>query len=219
MLGFYLLGKLKFSHDSDVKHITVPRLMFAIISLTFTLYLIPGIWGAPLKMISGFPPPEFYKEWVTEKSSNHCPHNLNCYHYYDAGMAYAKTVGKPVMVDFTGWSCVNCRKMEDNVWSDPEVLKRLSDKYVLISLYVDDKEQLPENQQYVSATTGKKIRTIGNKWSDLQTNVYKTNSQPYYVLLDHQGKILAEPRGYTPDIKTYTKSLDEGLCRFEKRKK
>lgn len=123
MLGFYLLGKLKFSHDSDVKHITVPRLMFAIISLTFTLYLIPGIWGAPLKMISGFPPPEFYKEWVTEKSSNHCPHNLNCYHDYDAGMAYAKTVGKPVMVDFTGWSCVNCRKMEDNVWSDPEVLK------------------------------------------------------------------------------------------------
>lgn len=219
MLGFYLLGKLKFSHDSDVKHISVPRLMFAIISLTFTLYLIPGIWGAPLKMISGFPPPEFYKEWVTEKSSNHCPHNLNCYHDYDAGMAYAKTVGKPVMVDFTGWSCVNCRKMEDNVWSDPEVLKRLSDKYVLISLYVDDKEQLPENKQYVSPTTGKKIKTIGNKWSDLQTNVYKTNSQPYYVLLDHQGKILAEPRGYTPDIKTYTKYLDEGLCRFEKRKK
>ncbi|HRA59141.1 MAG TPA: cytochrome c biogenesis protein CcdA [Bacteroidia bacterium] len=219
MLGFYLLGKLKFSHDSDVKHITVPRLMFAIISLTFTLYLIPGIWGAPLRMISGFPPPEFYKEWVTEKSSNHCPHNLNCYHDYDAGMAYAKTVGKPVMVDFTGWSCVNCRKMEDNVWSDPEVLKRLSDKYVLISLYVDDKEQLPEDKQYVSATTGKKIRTIGNKWSDLQTNVYKTNSQPYYVLLDHQGKILAEPRGYTPDIKTYTKYLDEGLCRFENRKK
>lgn len=218
MLGFYLLGKLRFSHDSDVPHISVPRLMFAILSLTFTLYLIPGIWGAPLKLISGFPPPEFYKEWITEKSSGHCPHNLNCYHDYEAGMAYAKTVGKPVMVDFTGWSCVNCRKMEDNVWSDPEVLKRLSDKYVLISLYVDDKEELPEEKQYVSEVTGKKIRTVGNKWSELQTSVYKTNSQPYYVLLDNKGRILAEPRGYTPDIKTYTKYLDEGLCRYSKRK-
>lgn len=218
MLGFYLLGKLRFSHDSDVPHISVPRLMFAILSLTFTLYLIPGIWGAPLKLISGFPPPEFYKEWITEKGSGHCPHNLNCYHDYEAGMAYAKTVGKPVMVDFTGWSCVNCRKMEDNVWSDPEVLKRLSDKYVLISLYVDDKEELPEEKQYVSEVTGKKVRTVGNKWSELQTSVYKTNSQPYYVLLDNNGRILAEPRGYTPDIKTYTRFLDEGLCRYSKRK-
>lgn len=217
MLGFYLLGKLRFAHDSDVPHISVPRLMFAILSLTFTLYLIPGIWGAPLKLISGFPPPEFYKEWITEKGSGHCPHNLNCYHDYEAGMAYAKTVGKPVMVDFTGWSCVNCRKMEDNVWSDPEVLKRLSDKYVLISLYVDDKEELPEEKQYVSEVTGKKVRTVGNKWSELQTSVYKTNSQPYYVLLDNKGRILAEPRGYTPDIKTYTRFLDEGLCRYSKR--
>ena len=218
LMGFYLLGKLKFSHDSDVKHISVTRLMFAIITLTFTLYLIPGIWGAPLKLISGFPPPEFYKEWKTEKNSNHCPHNLNCYHDYDAGMAYARSVNKPVMVDFTGWSCVNCRKMEDNVWSDPEVLKRLSDKYVLISLYVDDKEELPADKQYVSTITGKKIRTVGNKWSELQTSVYKTNSQPYYVLLDHHGKLLAEPKGYTPDIKTYLRFLDEGLCRYEKRK-
>jgi thiol:disulfide interchange protein DsbD len=218
LMGFYLLGKLKFSHDSDVKHISVTRLMFAIITLTFTLYLIPGIWGAPLKLISGFPPPEFYKEWKSEKNSNHCPHNLNCYHDYDAGMAYARSVNKPVMVDFTGWSCVNCRKMEDNVWSDPEVLKRLSDKYVLISLYVDDKEELPADKQYVSTITGKKIRTVGNKWSELQTSVYKTNSQPYYVLLDHHGKLLAEPKGYTPDIKTYLRFLDEGLCRYEKRK-
>ena len=215
--GFYLLGKLKFSHDSEVSHVSVPRLIFAILVLTFTVYLIPGIWGAPLKLISGFPPPEFYKEWITEKSS-HCPHNLTCFHDYEEGMNYAKEQGKPVIVDFTGWSCVNCRKMEDNVWSDPEILKRLSEKYVLISLYVDDKEALPEGQQYTSPLTGKKIRTTGNKWSDLQATRYTTNSQPYYVLLDNKGHLLAKPRGYTPDIKTYGRFLDEGLCRYNLRK-
>ncbi len=215
--GFYLLGKLKFSHDSDVSHVSVPRLIFAILVLTFTVYLIPGIWGAPLKLISGFPPPEFYKEWITENSS-HCPHNLTCFHDYEEGMTYAKEQGKPVIVDFTGWSCVNCRKMEDNVWSDPEILKRLSEKYVLISLYVDDKEALPEGRQYTSPLTGKKIRTTGNKWSDLQATRYTTNSQPYYVLLDNKGHLLAKPRGYTPDIKTYGRFLDEGLCRYNLRK-
>ncbi len=219
MLGFYLLGKLKFSHDSDVQSISVTRLLFAILSLTFTVYLIPGLWGAPLKLISGFPPPEFYKEWIDPDKSGHCPHNLNCYDDYDTGMAYAKSIGKPVMVDFTGWSCVNCRKMEDNVWSDPEVLKRLSDKYVLISLYVDDKAELPIEKQYTSKLSGKKITTTGKRWSDLQATTYNTNSQPYYVLLDNNANLLATPRGYTPDIKTYTKYLDEGLCRYEKRKK
>ncbi len=217
MLGFYLLGKLKFSHDSDVKHISVPRLMFAIITLSFTLYLIPGIWGAPLRMISGFPPPEFYKEWIDPKS-NDCPHNLTCFKDYDEGMRYAKQQNKPVMLDFTGWSCVNCRKMEDNVWSDTEVLKRLSEEYVIISLYVDDKEELPETEKYVSSA-GKKIRTTGNKWSDMQRTQYQTNSQPYYVLLDNQGKVLAQPRGYTPNVETYIKFLDEGICRFKKRNK
>ncbi len=216
MMGFYLLGKLKFSHDSDVKHISVPRLVFAIITFSFTIYLIPGIWGAPLKMISGFPPPEFYKEWITESSE--CPHNLTCFKDYEEGMAYAKQQGKPVMVDFTGWSCVNCRKMEDNVWSDPEVLKLLSEEYVVISLYVDDKKKLPEEEQFVSES-GKRIRTTGNKWSDLQRTRYNTNSQPYYVLLDNRGKILANPRGYTPDIDMYTDFLEEGVCRYEKRMK
>ena len=216
MLGFYLLGKLKFSHDSDVKHISVPRLMFAIITLSFTLYLVPGIWGAPLRMISGFPPPEFYKEWVDPKSSD-CPHNLTCFKDYEEGMRYAKLQGKPVMLDFTGWSCVNCRKMEDNVWSDPEVMKRLAEDYIIISLYVDDKTALPENDQYVSAS-GKKIKTTGNKWSDMQRTQYETNSQPYYVLLDNNGKILAQPHGYTPDVDTYVKFLDEGKCRYAKRK-
>jgi len=214
--GLYLLGKLKFSHDSDVHYISVPRLMFAMIVLSFTFYLLPGIWGAPLKLISGFPPPEFYKEWVEPKSSN-CPHDLLCFKDYEEGMRYAKQQGKPVMLDYTGWSCVNCRKMEDNVWSDPKVLKRLAENYVIISLYVDDKTPLPANEQYVSSS-GKKIRTTGNKWSDMQRTLYETNSQPYYVLLDNNGKILAQPRGYTPDIDTYVKFLDEGLCRYEKRK-
>ena len=215
LMGMYLLGKLKFSHDSDVKHISVPRLMFAIITFTFTLYLIPGIWGAPLKMISGFPPPEFYKEWVDPKASD-CPHDLTCFKDYEEGMRYAKQQGKPVMLDFTGWSCVNCRKMEDNVWSDPKVLKRLSEDYVIISLYVDDKKALPASEQYTSAS-GKEIKTTGNKWSDMQRVQYNTNSQPYYVLLDNNGKILAHPRGYTPDVATYVKFLDEGVCRNEKR--
>lgn len=216
--GFYLLGKLKFSHDSDLPYVSIPRLILSVIVLSFTLYLIPGLWGAPLKIISGFPPPDFYKEWNTDQTGGgHCPHDLPCFHDYDEGMRYAANQGKPVMIDFTGWSCVNCRKMEDNVWSDPEILKRLREDYVLISLYVDDKTALPEDQKYVSPTTGKKIKTVGNKWSDIQTSVYKTNSQPYYILLDNKGNKLAAPRGYTPEIETYKRFLDEGLCRYKKR--
>jgi thiol:disulfide interchange protein len=213
LMGMYLLGRLRFAHDSEVQHISVTRLIFSIITLSFTLYLIPGLWGAPLKLISGFPPPDFYKEWKTE--THDCPHDLNCFHDYDEGMAYAKSQGKPVMVDFTGWSCVNCRKMEDNVWSDAKVMKRLSGNYVLISLYVDDKEALAEEKKYTSPVTGKKIKTTGNKWSDLQATKYQTNSQPYYILLDNNANILAKPRGYTPDIETYVKFLDEGLCRYK----
>ncbi len=213
--GLYLIGKIRFSHDSPLEHLSVSRTLMAVIVFSFTLYLIPGLWGAPLKLISGFPPPEFYKEWVKPQESE-CPHNLTCFKDYEEGMKYAKLQGKPVMLDFTGWSCVNCRKMEDNVWSQPEVLKRLSEKYVIISLYVDDKKPLPTEQQYV-AESGKKIVTTGNKWSDMQRTQYKTNSQPYYVLLDNNGKILANPRGYTPDVDTYVKFLDEGLCRYQKR--
>ncbi|MCX6291276.1 MAG: protein-disulfide reductase DsbD family protein [Bacteroidetes bacterium] len=215
LLGFYMLGKIRFAHDSETGHVSIGRFLFALFSFSFALYLTPGIWGAPLKLISGFPPPEFYKEWKTNATD--CPHDLNCFHDLTEGMNYAKAQGKPVMIDFTGWSCVNCRKMEDNVWSDPKVLNRLSNNYVLVSLYVDDKELLPADQQTVSATTGRKIKTTGNKWSDLQASVYKTNSQPYYVLLDNNGKLLAKPRGYTPAIKTYLDYLDEGLCRYKKR--
>jgi thiol:disulfide interchange protein DsbD len=222
LMSLYLIGKLKFSHDSDLPYIGTTRIIFAIVAIAFTFYLIPGLWGAPLRLISGFPPPEFYKEWTQGgTTSEHgqggesCPHNLNCYHDYEAGMAYAKSVGKPVMIDFTGWSCVNCRKMEDNVWSQPKVLKHLSDDYVIISLYVDDKTELPANEQYVSKFSGKKIRTTGNKWSDMEAAVLNKNVQPYYVLLDNEGKMLAEPRSYTPNVEEYTKFLEEGLCRFK----
>ena len=220
LMGIYLLGKLKFSHDSETTHVSTGRLIFGIIALTFTMYLVPGLFGAPLRLISGFPPPEFYKEWSQpgEHTGGECPHNLNCFHDYEEGMAYAKSVGKPVMIDFTGWSCVNCRKMEDNVWSQPAILKQLSDDYVLISLYVDDKTALDSSEQYVSKFSGKKIKTTGNRWSEMQSRVFETNSQPYYVLLDHEGKLLAEPRGYTPDAELYGKFLQEGLCRFELRR-
>jgi thiol:disulfide interchange protein len=233
IMGFYLLGKLKFSHDSDLPFVSIPRLMFAILTFSFVVYLIPGMWGAPLKIISGFPPPTFYTEgWSIGGSSNsnvealaipgtdpsHCPHNLSCFHDYELALNYAKQTGKPLMVDFTGWSCVNCRKMEDQVWIDPMVLQRLKNDYVLVSLYVDDKTELPEAEKKVSATTGKKIKTMGNKWSDLQTSRFKTNSQPYYVLLDHQENLLVAPSGYDPDIQKFIQFLDKGKEEFSSSK-
>ena len=216
LMGFYLLGKLRFSHDSEVKHLSSSRLIFALLTLTFTLYMIPGIWGAPLKLLSGILPPEYYKEWK-EKNATDCPHDLSCFHDYDEGMAFAKAQGKPVFIDFTGYNCANCRKMEDNIWVDPRVLKRLSDDYVLISLYVDDKAKLPEEKQYVSKFSGKKIVTCGNKWSDMQAEHYNSNTQPMYVLIDNKEVQLAKPwKGYENAPDKYVKFLDEGLCRYKK---
>jgi thiol:disulfide interchange protein DsbD len=229
LLGFYLLGKLKFSHDSDTKYISIPRIMFAIIVFGFVVYLIPGMFGAPLKIISGFPPPTFYNEgWslgngeasaagekiIPGTDPEHCPHNLNCFHDYNLALAYAREVKKPLMVDFTGWSCVNCRKMEDNVWVDPRVLERLKSDFVLVSLYVDDKTALPEAEKYISKTTGNKVKTIGNKWSDMQTVRFGTNSQPYYVLLDANENMLNKPTGYDPDIEKFIGFLEEGKKAF-----
>ncbi|MCC6253190.1 MAG: thioredoxin family protein [Bacteroidia bacterium] len=234
ILGFYLLGKLKFSHDSEVPYISIPRVFFAIIVFAFVVYLIPGMFGAPLRIISGFPPPSFYNEGWTLGASGpvntvagnseipegtdpeHCPHNLNCFHDYQTGLAYARKVNKPLMLDFTGWSCVNCRKMEDNVWVDPRVLERLRNDFVLVSLYVDDKALLPEAERYVSKTTGNKVKTVGNKWSDMQTERFGTNSQPYYVLLDNNEKMLNKPSGYDPDIEKFIHFLDEGKNAFAK---
>lgn len=229
-LGFYLLGKLRLSHDVEQKHTSISGLMMSILVFGFVVYLIPGMWGAPLKLISGFPPPSFYTEgWsqqntlpapaIAEVAANkdnefHCPYNLNCFHDYKEGITYAKKVNKPVILDFTGWSCVNCRKMEDNVWSNNTVLGLLRDKYVLISLYVDDKTDLPENEQYISKTTGKKVITIGNKWSDFETTQFKTNSQPYYVLTDLEGNLLTAPKAYDSSTERYISFLNEGLKNF-----
>jgi thiol:disulfide interchange protein len=235
MLTMYLLGVFKLSHDSESSKISVGRLLFAIVSLMFTIYLIPGMWGAPLKIISGFPPPMFYSESPngvggssTMISSSggqdipkgadpdHCPHNLNCFHDYETGMAYAKQVGKPVLLDFTGWACVNCRKMEEQVWSDPRVLTILRNDVVLISLYVDEKTALPLEEQ-IEVTIGtktKKLKTIGNKWSYFQANKYNTNSQPYYVLLDHNENQLLEAAAYDPNVDIFLNWLETGKKRF-----
>lgn len=236
-LAMYLFGFIKFPHDSPVTNLSIPRYLFGLVVLVFTIYLIPGLWGAPLKIISGFPPPNFYSEspngfggggsvatTVTLSEAGevvgdpeHCPHGLPCFHDYEEGMAYAKEAGLPVMLDFTGWACVNCRKMEEQVWSDPRVLKRLREDFVLISLYVDEKLELPKEEQ-VEVTIGgktKKLRTVGNKWSYMQAERYGNNSQPYYVILDHNEKQLGPSAAYDPDVDLYVKWLDEGKSSFE----
>lgn len=227
----YLFGKLTLPHDSPISHLSIGRLFMAIFVTIFTIYLIPGLWGAPLKIISGFPPPMTYSEspnGIGTSSSNtttaidlpeHAhsgPHGIIAFHDYEDGVAYAKKVGKPILLDFTGHACVNCRKMEDFVWSKPEILTLLKDKVVLISLYVDDKRELPKEAQYVSKETGKEIVTIGNKWSDYQITRYKNNAQPYYVILNSDGEDISKPIGYTPDATEYKKWLDEGIAKFNK---
>ncbi|OXA67345.1 thiol:disulfide interchange protein [Flavobacterium aquidurense] len=230
-LAFYLFGKITLPHDSPLNHISVGRLGFGLIVLSFTIYLIPGLWGAPLKLISGFAPPMQYSEspdgFGAAKGSGETksilpegaelgPQNIITFHDYNKGMEFAKKAGKPVLLDFTGYACVNCRKMEELVWSDPKVLGVLKNELVLISLYVDDKKELPENEQYVSETTGKKIKTIGNKWSDLQIKTYKANAQPFYVIVDHSSANLAEPSAYNPDIENYYNWLNAGIKNFKK---
>jgi thiol:disulfide interchange protein DsbD len=231
-LAFYLFGKITLPHDSPLNHISVGRLSLGLLVLSFTIYLIPGLFGAPLKLISGFPPPMHYSEspygvgfsknTVTANTESlpegaeYGPQDIITFHDYDKGMAFAKKTGKPVLLDFTGYACVNCRKMEELVWSDPKVLGVLKNEVVLISLYVDDKKELPENEQYVSETTGKKIKTIGNKWSDLQIKTYKANAQPFYVIIDHKSANLTEPSAYNPDIENYYNWLNSGVKNFKK---
>lgn len=236
-LALYLFGFIRFPHDSPLNNISIPRYLFGLLVLVFTIYLVPGMWGAPLKIISGFPPPSFYSEspngfgGSTAVSSTvtlsdegevvgdpeHCPHGLPCFHDYEEGMAYAKQADLPVMLDFTGWACVNCRKMEEQVWSDPRVLKRLREDFVLISLYVDEKLELPEDEQIEVEIGGKtkKLRTVGNRWSYMQAERFGTNSQPYYVILDHEENQLGPSAAYDPDIEKYVKWLDDGKAAFQ----
>ncbi|ADY54130.1 Protein-disulfide reductase [Pseudopedobacter saltans DSM 12145] len=235
LLGLYLLGKIRFSHDSPVEYVSIPRLFLAIITLSFTIYMIPGLWGAPLSSISAFLPPQATQDFdlytpsisggvsTVQKSNKskkysdifHAPLNLDTFFDYEEGMAYAKEVDKPVMLDFTGHACVNCRKMEASVWPDKNVYSRLANDYVIIQLYVDDKTALPLEEQTISSFSGKKIKTIGNKWSDFQAAKYNANSQPYYVLLDHEGNVLVTPIGADYNAESYLKFLDSGLERFK----
>jgi len=230
--AFYLFGKIRLPHDSPTDQISVTRLSLGLIVLTFTIYLIPGLWGAPLKLISGFPPPMQYSEspygvgftkigagvakQKLPEGAKYGPHDIVTFLDYDKGMAYANKNNKPVLLDFTGHACVNCRKMEERVWSDPKILQVLKNDIVLVSLYVDDKRALPENEQFISETTGKKIKTIGNKWSDFQIKEYKANAQPYYVLLDKNGNNLNKYSAYDPNIESYLKWLKEGIANFKK---
>ena len=229
-LALYLFGKITLPHDSPITSISVGRLFMGLFILSFTIYLIPGLWGAPLKLISGFPPPSNYSEIPMGLGSvggsgpesdlpdgaKLASHGIVAFEDYEEGLAYAKETGKPLMIDFTGYACVNCRKMEDNVWSDERILSKLKNDVVLVSLYVDYKKELPENEQYVSETTGKKIKTIGNKWSDFQISRYKANAQPYYILMDHNEQNLIDPVGYTPDIEEYEQWLATVIENFSK---
>lgn len=230
--ALYLFGKLTLPHDSPLSHISVGRLFLALLVSFFTVYLIPGLWGAPLKLISGFPPPMTYSESpngvgykfegnvgeisALPEHAHKGPHGIVAFHDYEKGLAYAKEVGKPILLDFTGFACVNCRKMEDFVWSTSEILPMLKEEFVLISLYVDSKAELPKADQYVSPETGKEIVTVGNKWSDYQITRYQNNAQPYYIILDDEGKDLTKPVGYTPDVEEYKAWLEEGLAAFKK---
>ncbi|HIX27856.1 MAG TPA: thioredoxin family protein [Candidatus Barnesiella excrementigallinarum] len=211
MLGFYLLGKLNFSHDSPVKHISVPRLFLAIVSLSFSLYMVPGLWGAPLKSISAFAPPLYTQDFNLYDQEVHA-----IFHDYNRGLAYARKTNKPVLIDFSGYGCVNCRKMEATVWTDPIVKKMLEEKFVLITLIVDDKEKL--KKPIVVEENGKSIKltTVGEKWSFLQRYKFGANAQPYYVIINDKGEPLAPPYGYSESVPQFIRFLHKGLKEFNK---
>lgn len=230
-LALYLFGKLSLPNDSPISNISVGRLLLGLTSLTFAIYLIPGLWGAPLNIISGFPPPLSYSEspkgiGVNQKSSSNNENNLTphskmgvhdiiTFHNYKDGLEYAKKVNKPIFIDFTGITCVNCRRMEELVWAKPEILSILKNDVVVISLYVDDRKPLPENEIYTSKS-GELITTFGKKWSDFSITKYKANVQPFYILIDLEENNLNKPVGYTPNVDEYKNWLNDGISKFKK---
>lgn len=239
LMGIYLLGKLTFAHDSPLSFISVPRLLLAIIVLAFTVYLVPGLWGAPLRSVSAFLPPQetqdfdLYTQSLVAGRADigtvdsgphkyadkfHAPLKLNAYFDYQEGIAAAKKLNKPVLIDFTGHACVNCRKMEANVWPDKEVYQLISEDYVLIQLYVDDKSELAP-ADVVTTPEGKVLHTIGKKWSDLQARRFQANSQPFYVLLDPNTETsLVKPQGADYEVSNYRAFLESGKKAFDQRK-
>ena len=233
-LALYLFGKIQLPHDPPLSNISVGRLSLGLLSLTFAIYMLPGLWGAPLNLISAFPPAQHYSESpygvgytklgdgggmshadIPDGAHLMAPHNILAFNDYYKGLAYAKKVGKPIMIDFTGYACVNCRKMEQNVWAKDKVLKILKEDVVLISLYVDDRRKLEADEVVDSQLKiGKKLKNIGQKWSEFQTIKYKTNSQPFYVLMNHNEENLIDPVAYTPNVDEYYAWLKEGLSKF-----
>lgn len=211
LLGIYLFGWLKFPHDDPEHRTNVPQFFLGMISLAFAIYMIPGLWGAPLKAISAFAPPMFTQDFNLHKSAVE-PKS----HDYEEGMALAKSQGRPVMIDFTGFGCVNCRKMEAAVWTDPQVASMLNDKYVLISLYVDDKTPLAGPMTVTENGTQRTLRTVGDKWSYLQRVKFGANTQPFYVLIDNEGKPLNGSRSYDEDIQKYLDFLQKGIDNYKK---
>jgi len=238
LMGFYLLGKLKFSHDSDSKFVSVPRLMLAIASFSFVVYMIPGMFGAPLKAIAGYLPPQTTQDFdisaivrdqsggmgheaenemcETPKYAEHLelPHGLKGYFDFEQGLACAKAQNKPIFIDFTGHGCVNCREMEANVWSDARVQKILREDYIIIALYVDDKQTLPESDWITSTYDGKVKKTLGKKYADFQITRFGVNAQPYYVLLDGNEEALVEPRAYDLNADKFVQFLENGKKAF-----
>ena len=237
LLGIYILGKIKFSHDSDLPYVSVPRLFIAIACFVFAIYLVPGLWGAPLKAVSALVPPLSTQDFVLSEGGRtvasvdssvtkrkyseflHIPHGIDGFFDYEEALAYSKTVNKPLFLDFTGHGCVNCREMEARVWSDPRVLKKLKEDYVVVSLYTDDKTDLPEAEQFDSKILKRKVKTVGLKFQHLQAIRFNTISQPYYVLLATDGsELVSPPIGVEFDIDKYLAYLDQGLTEFAKRK-
>lgn len=233
-MSMYLFGKIRLSHDAPIERIGVFRFLLGLSSLVFGIYLLPGLWGAPTSIISGFPPPSKYAEspfgvGYTKHSNQNTkeilpegaefgPNNLIVFkNDYDKALAYAKKEHKALLLDFTGWNCQNCRSMEENVWSKPDIKSLMHDNFVIVSLYVDDKRELPKNEQYVSEYTGNEVTTIGRKWSELETFKYKSNSQPFYIILDTHENIMNTPVGNTPDVAAYHQWLKEGIDQFHKK--
>lgn len=235
-LGLYLLGKLRLPHDSKIEQLSVPRLLLALTTFMFVLYMIPGLWGAPLKYLSGYLPPlttqQFSISLGPTQTSNFnlnesikygdllkIPHGIQGYFDYEQALAAAKRQNKPLLIDFTGHGCVNCRKMEENVWMDPQVIKRLKEDFVMVALYIDERLLLPESSWYTSTYDGKIKKTLGKQNADFQITKFKNNAQPYYVILDLEEKLLVKPRSYDTDIPEFIAFLDWAKAEFEIRKK
>jgi thiol:disulfide interchange protein DsbD len=232
LLGFYLLGNIRFRHDGEVKHVGVFRLALVIAVFSFVVYLIPGMWGAPLKALAGYLPPMHTQDFTAGSNEAkeapaaasepvkygdrlHLPHGLTGFFDYEEGMAFARSVGKPVFIDITGHGCVNCREMEARVWPDPQVLSLLRDRYVIIALYVDDRTRLPQNE-WVTDARGRVLKSLGQINAELALRKFGTNAQPCYVLLDNDGRQLTAPRAYSLDIQAFVDFLQTGLNTYNR---